>query len=40
MKEGGSTNKNKFSLVIDVPEFLEELGVAKDATEVVNVVGD
>ena len=27
-------------MVIDIPEFLEELGVSKDATEVVKAVGD
>ena len=32
--------KNKFPVVIDVPEFLEELGMAKNATEGVKAVGE
>ena len=32
--------KKKFPVGIDVPQFLAELGVAKDATEMVKAVGD
>ena len=32
--------KNKIPLGIDVPEFLADLRMAKDATEVVKTVGD
>ena len=32
--------KKKIPVRIDVPEFLEELGMEKDATEMVKVVGD
>ena len=32
--------KKKFPVVIDVPEFLEELGMAKYATDVVKAFGD
>ena len=32
--------KNKFPVRIDVPEILEDLGMAKDATEVLKAVGE
>ena len=32
--------KKKLPVVINVPDFLAELGVAKDATEMVKAVGD
>ena len=32
--------KKLLPMRIDVPEFLAELGLAKDATEMVQVVGD
>ena len=32
--------KNKFPLGIDIPAFLDNLGMAKYATELVKVVGD
>ena len=38
-KQDPST-KNKFPVGIDVTEFLAELGMAKDTTEVVKAVGD
>ena len=40
MEEGVPTTKNKFPVGIDVPEFLADLGIAKDAIEVVKAVGD
>ena len=33
-------NKKKIPVGIDVPEFLAELGMEKDATEMVKAVGD
>ena len=39
MKEDPST-KNKLPVGIDVPYFLVELDMAKDATEVVKAFGD
>ena len=39
MKEDPPTKK-KLPVVIDVPEFLAYLGMAKDATEVVKSVGE
>ena len=38
-KEDPTTNI-VFSVGIDVPEFLSELGIDKDATEMVKPVGD
>ena len=38
-KEDPST-KNKLPVGIDVPEFLAELGMEEDATEMVKTVGD
>ena len=35
-----SINKNKFLVRTDVPKFLADFGMAKDATEVVKAVGD
>ena len=34
------TTKKKLPVGIDVPEFLAELGMVKDATEMVKAVGD
>ena len=39
-KNENSSNKNKFLVGIDVPEFLAGLGMDKDATEVLKAVGD
>ena len=40
MEEGGSNHKEKNPVGIDVPELLDELGVAKDVTEVVKAFSD
>ena len=39
-RKGGPPTKKKCPVVMYVPEFLEELGMAKDANEIVKAVGD
>ena len=39
-REEDPTTKKKLPVVIDVTEFLEDLGMKKDATEMLKAVGD